>query len=676
MAFFEVVGDFLDALVGNLADVQQTVFAGQHVDECAKVQNLDNGAFVDFADFDFGCDFFDAAACFGGFVCVVACNGDGAVFGDVDLCACFFGQGADGCAAFADNVTDFFGVDFHAVQTWCKLRHFCFGFAHGFLHFAQNVHTRFFGLSQCNLHDFFGDALDFDVHLQGGNAVGCASYLEVHIAQVVFVAQNIGEHGKAVVFFNQTHGNASNVCFHGHASIHQAQAAAADRSHGGRTIGLGNFADYAHGVGELVFAGQYGGKGAFGQASMADFAALGAAHAAYFACSEGGHVVVQHKAVFVFASQRVDALCVALCAKCGYNQRLRFATGKQYRAVGAGQHAVADFDGAHGAGIAPVNAGLASQNLAANDARLDFKQQVFNFDFVKLNALCAQCFFNGYIGFAAGLGTCLLAADLVGSTQFVFGQCGDLADEGFVFGGRLPVPHGFASFAHQLVDGVDGDCALLVAKHHSAQHDVFRELFGFGFDHEHGSFGASYDQIHFAVFALGLAWVKYVLAVDVAHACGTNGTVKGDARDRQGGTYANHGGNVSVHFGVEREGMHNHMHFVVEAFGEQGANGAVNQAAGECFQIAGLGFALEEVAWDFACGVGFFDVINSEWEEILPSFGVFGADYSCQHDGAFDIDDYSTAGLACDFTRFHHDGVLAPLEGFGDFVEYGHGVFP
>ena len=44
--------------------------------------------------------------------------------------------------------------------------------------------------------------------------------------------------------------------------------------------------------------------------------------------------------------------------------------------------------------------------------------------------------------------------------------------------------------------------------------------------------------------------------------------------------------------------------------------------------------------------------------------------------GAFDIDDYSTAGLACDFTRFHHDGVLAPLEGFGDFVEYGHGVFP
>ena len=55
-----------------------------------------------------------------------------------------------------------------------------------------------FGLGQRHLHDLLGDALDLDVHLQGGHAVGGAGHLEVHVAEVILVAEDVGQHGETV----------------------------------------------------------------------------------------------------------------------------------------------------------------------------------------------------------------------------------------------------------------------------------------------------------------------------------------------------------------------------------------------------------------------------------------------------------------------------------------------
>ena len=60
LAFGQVVADLFHPLMGNLADVQQTVLAGQQVDQGAEVQNLGDRTFVDLADFDFGRDLLDA----------------------------------------------------------------------------------------------------------------------------------------------------------------------------------------------------------------------------------------------------------------------------------------------------------------------------------------------------------------------------------------------------------------------------------------------------------------------------------------------------------------------------------------------------------------------------------------------------------------------------------------
>jgi hypothetical protein len=50
LAFLEVVGHLVDALVGDLRDVQQPVTTRQHLHDGAEVENLQHGAFVGLAD--------------------------------------------------------------------------------------------------------------------------------------------------------------------------------------------------------------------------------------------------------------------------------------------------------------------------------------------------------------------------------------------------------------------------------------------------------------------------------------------------------------------------------------------------------------------------------------------------------------------------------------------------
>ena len=538
------------------------------------------------------------------------------------------------------------------------------------------MHARFFGLGQCHLHDLFGNALDFDVHLQSGNTVRGTGHFEVHIAQVIFVAQNIGQHRKTVVFLDQAHGDTGYVRFHGNARVHQRQATAADRSHGRGAVGLGDFRHHAHGVRKLFFARQTSGQSALGQTAVADFAALGRTHATGFAGGKGRHVVVQHEAVFKVAAQGVNTLGIALGAQGGNHQRLGFAAREQGRTVGAGQHAVADFDSAHRTGVAAVDTGLARQNLAANDFGFDLKQQAFDRYAVKRSAFGFERSHHVGISQAAGLGAGLLVANLVGSDQFVFGQAVNFGDQRFVFGRRFPVPHGLARIAHQFVDGVDRNIALLMAEHHGAQHDVFGQLLCFGLDHQHSRFRTRHHQVQHRVFTGGLAGVEHVLAVNIAHTGRADGAAKRNATDRQSSAHGDHGGDVCVHFGVERHGMHHDVHFIEEAFGEQGADGAVDQAAGQRLELAGAAFALEEAAGDLACGIAFLEVIHRQGEEILASFA-FGAGHNGgQNDGAVHIEQHSAGRLACDFAGLHGDRMLAPLEGFTNFFEHGHGLTP
>ncbi len=81
--------------------------------------------------------------------------------------------------------------------------------------------TGVFGLGQSNLHDFFGDALNFNVHLERGNTGFRARHFEVHIAKVIFIAKNVGQNSKPSALFNEPHGNTGHMRLKGNAGIHK-----------------------------------------------------------------------------------------------------------------------------------------------------------------------------------------------------------------------------------------------------------------------------------------------------------------------------------------------------------------------------------------------------------------------------------------------------------------------
>src|SRR5439155_2051240 len=198
-------GYLIDALLGDLRDMQQPVTSGQDLHDRAEVEQPDHLAFVNLADFDFGGDLLDPLARRVAGVGIDRGDRHRAVVLDVDRSPRLFGQRADDRAALADDVADLLGVDLEGHHPRRVLRDLGARVRQGFLHQVQDVHAPLARLRQRHGHDFLGDALDLDVHLQGGNAAVGAGDLEVHIAQVILVAEDVREHGEAVAFLDQTH---------------------------------------------------------------------------------------------------------------------------------------------------------------------------------------------------------------------------------------------------------------------------------------------------------------------------------------------------------------------------------------------------------------------------------------------------------------------------------------
>ncbi len=131
------------------------------------------------------------------------------------------------------------------------------------------------GLLQGFLQHFVGQAVHLDIHLGSGDTVLGTGHLEVHVTQVILIAQDIGQDGIAVVrtlgIGNQTHGHTGNRLADLHTRIHKGQAAAADGSLRRGTVGFQDIGNHTHGVREFRSLGHNGLEGTPGQVSVADF---------------------------------------------------------------------------------------------------------------------------------------------------------------------------------------------------------------------------------------------------------------------------------------------------------------------------------------------------------------------------------------------------------------------
>ncbi|MNB93696.1 hypothetical protein D3C75_408330 [compost metagenome] len=509
--------------------MNQTFFTATDGNECAKVNDTGHFTIVDAAHFDLCSDLFDTTDSEFRFFTVGRCDLHSTVIFDFDGGAGLFGQSTDNRTAFTDHVFDLVRADLNGVDTRCELRNIATWRVNRLFHHAQDVQTRTFSLVQCSVHDLFGDTFNFDIHLQRRDTVAGTRHFEVHITQVIFIAQDVRQNHEVLAFFHQTHCDTRNSGFDRHACIHQRQRCATYGSHGRRTVRFGDFRNHTNGVREFVRIWHYSQYAALRQTTVTNFTTLRRANHTGFTYAVRREVVVEQEAVSAIAHQFVDVLRVTCSTQSRGNQRLSFATGEQCRTVSTWQNASTHIQTTDHVFFTAIDTRLACQNAATNNVFLDSVQNFAQLVSVQGFIFCNQCR-NGFSFDDVNLRiTRLFVSDAVCIAQTCFSLGCNARVQRFVHCFWLPVPTWFTGFFHQVVDVLDNNLLLFVAKHHSAQHLVFAQQFSFGFNHQYCSFGTGNNQIQLTFFQLILSRVQYILVVDVTHTSRTDRTVEWNA---------------------------------------------------------------------------------------------------------------------------------------------------
>ena len=160
------------------------------------------------------------------------------------------------------------------------------------LHLVEDEEPALTRLLERVAQDVEGDPGDLDVHLQGRDAVRGAGDLEVHVAEVILDAGDVGEDDVVVALLDQAHRHAGDGAGDRHAGRHQSHRGGADRAHRRRAVGLQRLRDDPDHVGEVLLARDRRRERSLGERAVADVAALRAAHEARLPDRERREVVV------------------------------------------------------------------------------------------------------------------------------------------------------------------------------------------------------------------------------------------------------------------------------------------------------------------------------------------------------------------------------------------------
>src|SRR5215211_5368523 len=355
----------------DVGDVDQAVCALGELDEGAEGGRLHDLAGELVAELDLLRHRPDAVHQGVALVAGLGVDADRAVVVDVDLGVELLRQRPDRFAALADHGPDLLGGDLDRGDPRRELRELGARLGDRVLHLGEDRHPRLLRLLERALQDLERHARDLDVHLEGGDAVGGPGDLEVHVAQVVLHARNVGEHDVVVALLDEAHGHAPHRRLDRHAGVHQRQARAADRGHRARAVRLEDVRHDADRVGELVHRRHDRHERPLRERAVADVAALRAAHEAGLANRERREVVVVEVVLGLQEAERVEPHLVAGRAERGDREGLRLAAGEDRRAVRARRHAHLDPDVADLVRGAAVGALLVDGDPLADDVLLE-----------------------------------------------------------------------------------------------------------------------------------------------------------------------------------------------------------------------------------------------------------------------------------------------------------------
>src|SRR6185437_14261248 len=224
VAFVEHILDRVHPFAGrDVRDVQEAVGALGELDEGAEGGRPDDLADVLVADLDLLHHDADALDQRVAELAVGRVDQHLTVVVYVDLRFELIGQATDRFAALADQQADLRGVDLDRLDPRGELRELLARRADHVGHLAEDERARLFGLGERVAQDLEGHAGDLDVHLQRRDAAVGAGDLEVHVAEVVLDAGDVGQHDVVLALLDQTHRNPGDGPLDRHAGVHQRQ---------------------------------------------------------------------------------------------------------------------------------------------------------------------------------------------------------------------------------------------------------------------------------------------------------------------------------------------------------------------------------------------------------------------------------------------------------------------
>ena len=268
---------FIDVAEFQFGNMNESFLASDDVHEGAEIHQARDRAVVDGPNLCRGGEVLNHLdGCLGPFG-IGTGDGDRAVVLDVDVRARGRLDLANDLTARPNDLANLIDRDLNGRNSRRVLRQLRPGFGNRLGHLVKDVIAADLGLFQGPPHDLACDPGYLAVHLKGRNPFTRAADLEIHIAEVVFVPEDVGQDAHFIAFLNQAHGDSGDGRRRWNAGVHHAQASAADRGHRTRTVALGNIGYDTYGVGEevavvILFWRNDALQCALGQFAMADFA--------------------------------------------------------------------------------------------------------------------------------------------------------------------------------------------------------------------------------------------------------------------------------------------------------------------------------------------------------------------------------------------------------------------
>ena len=476
---------------------------------------------------------------------------------------------------------------------------------------------------------------------------------KVHVAEVIFVPEDIGEQRVFfLAFAYQADADTRDRVGDRHASSHQAERGAAYGSHRGRAVRFEDIGDDSDRVRELFWIRRDRFDTAFGECTVTNLATSRATNGTAFAHGERREVVVQHELLRVFVLQSVDTLLVFGRTQCDRDQRLGFTALEDGRAVDTWQHIDMAFNVTQRLAVTAIGADT-FQNAVTDDALFqvvpDGRKAVAGdgvFGLRVRDDFAPHAFFQSTYGFR----TCLLARGRFGGLELVVVAAFEAVEQPIVCGRNEFDFFRLNFFCQFLLQGADlfdrGVCEF-----DRFCHVRFRHLAGEAFDHRDFFRRAGDDQVEIALFQLIDRWEGDKLAVDPTDAHGSNRAEERQRRNQATDRSSVHGENVAIRLLVTGHHKVLNLNFVIESFGEQGADRTVDQAGGQSFFRRGPTFTLQKATGELARCCGPFAIVAHQRKEV-DAFTGGARRHRRQHDGFTELYQNTCRCLLAQLSRF------------------------